>query len=1071
MKKNLLLILIAGIVLSTSLVIFIKSPYFLNLLEEIAGRGIGGSVEIGSLTFENRHRLTVTGLVIKGGPGKGFDLTIPRLELTFRLRDLLRKHISGIILRGPDLSITIRKEKAEEPISPLPFTLDKLSLTDGRINIHHEEGRSFQVSRVDLSLERDTQTGRTSISAGALINDLNSEISMDALIDMEKLNVESARVDVPIMDIEMLSGLPYFTFIKDAGLKGTAGLKVDVVPQNTGTAGLTMINAALSVSGLSAHTEPLQVDLGERLLNITFKGSHHTERDRIDIDTLRVELSKIGPWTASGTLERVSSGNPDIALNIKAAAAALKEVQTMVSGPSVTWLNEIAVSGTAGADISLTGSLKAPEVKGVVTITGESFKAGNILLDFFELSLPLHYQEGAFIIKDASAAIKDLGTARGGKGETRISAHNLRVLLPRLEYRAPEIKSGAFQVTADKASIMTGNKESYTEKGIILKGVIAGNMEDRWLRIDSLSLNTDFIKKASGWISVNMAHPAAVDAALDYEDIDIEKFARVFSGGFFQSRGLSVRGQGKAHAGFRITFPEKNSPRVYGTLEAAFINGGFSSADETIVGERIKADISGRFEFPVSLDSIDFSVSSEAAGFELLAGGFYGDFSDRTVHFLAEGRYTKTDDKLDIFSSKLGIAGIGDMLIKGSVTDPGGAASADADIKVPDLSSGDAFDFFIRETFREQYPFLSRMRIAGQASMDFNVRGSFDKFKARGDLHISGMEIVDANSGSSMTGMDISLPFDISFPEAGPAHAIDTFGSLRIGDIKWPPLQLSGFEAFPAVSSNTLVFQKDIRIPLYGGSITLKKVSYRDILNPQRGLWLSADVDGIDLAQVGKALDIPGFSGSVKGTIPIAYLTENRLVTEGEIVLELFDGMIRVSRFAADNLFSPIASVRLDIGLDSIDLSTLTSAFEFGHISGIMKGELRDLVIVNGQAQSFNGHLETYSKKGIPQRISVEALKKISILGTGSAASVLDQGIYRLFKEYRYEQIGFRASLRNDNLLLLGMVDENESQYLVKGGLLPPKVDVITYNKHISFKELVSRLKRISQIDRKEGGN
>ena len=155
MKKNLLLILIAGIILLTSLVIFIKSPYFLTLLEDIAGRGINGSVEIGSLSFENRHVLTVKGLVIKGGREGGIDLTIPRLAITFRLQDLLRRHIRGIMLTGPDLSIDVRKEKvpeAGEATGPLPFTLDTLSLIDGRIYIHHEKNRSFQVSPVNLSL-------------------------------------------------------------------------------------------------------------------------------------------------------------------------------------------------------------------------------------------------------------------------------------------------------------------------------------------------------------------------------------------------------------------------------------------------------------------------------------------------------------------------------------------------------------------------------------------------------------------------------------------------------------------------------------------------------------------------------------------------------------------------------------------------------------------------------------------------------------------------------------------------------------------------------------------------------
>ncbi len=1071
-KKNLLLICIAGIILLTSLVIFIKSPYFLTLLEDIAGRGINGSVEIDSLSFENRHVLTVKGLVIKGGRRGGFDLTIPRLALTFRLQDLLRRHIHGIMLTGPDLSISVRKEKvpeAGEAKSPLPFTLDTLSLIDGRIYIHHEKSRSFQISPVNLSLERDTRTGRTSVSVDALLHDLNSKISVDAIIDMEKLSVESAHVDVPVIDLEMLSGLPFFTFIKDAGLKGTAGFGVDVVPQNAGAADLTLINAALSVSGLSARTDALRVNLGERLLNISFKGAHHRGSDRIDIDDLRAEVSQIGTWTGRGTLESVSSVNPDINLSIKGGDTTLKEISTMMSGSAVTWLNDIVVSGSAGADVFVTGSLTSPEAKGVITLSGESFKAGNILLDSFELSLPLDYRQGALIIKDASAAVKELGTIPGGKNETVIRAHNLRVLFPRLEYRSPEITSGAFQVMADRVSAMAGEKEYHTEKGILLKGGITGNTEGRILLFDNLSLNTDVIKNAAGRVSIRMAHPAAVDAALDFEDIDIEKFARVFSGGFFQSRGLSVRGQGKAHAGFSITFREKNAPRVNGTLEADVKNGGFSSADETVISEGMNVHISGRFESPVSLDAIDFSVSTEAAGFELLAGRFYGDFSDRAVYCLAEGRYTKADNKLNIFSSRLGLAGIGDLLIKGTVTGREGAVPVDADIKIANLSGNEAFDFFIRETFREQYPFLSRMRIGGQTSVDLNLKGSFERFKAQGDLHIAGMEVMDVNSGNSVRGVNMSLPFDISFPEAGPLRAIDRFGSLQINEIKWPPLQLSGFKAFPAVSGNTLVFKEEIEMPLYGGSVTLRNVSYRDILSPRRSLRLAADVDNIDLAQAGNALDMPGFVGSLKGTIPSATFTENRLLTEGEITLEIFDGTIRVSGFAADNVFSPIASMRSDIALDGINLDALTRTFEFGHISGIIKGEVKELVIVNGQAQRFKGYLETYRKKGVKQRISVEALKKISILGTGSSVSVLDRGIYKFFREYKYAQIGFRAALRNDNLLLLG--SGNESQYLVKGGLLPPKVDVITYNQNISFKEMVNRLKRISQIDQKEGSD
>jgi hypothetical protein len=107
-------------------------------------------------------------------------------------------------------------------------------------------------------------------------------------------------------------------------------------------------------------------------------------------------------------------------------------------------------------------------------------------------------------------------------------------------------------------------------------------------------------------------------------------------------------------------------------------------------------------------------------------------------------------------------------------------------------------------------------------------------------------------------------------------------------------------------------------------------------------------------------------------------------------------------------------------------------------------------------------------RKGINQLISVEALKKISILGSGTPASVLSSGIYQFFKEYRYKKMGFRGTLKNDNFLLLGIEAEGNREYIVRGGLLPPKVDVISYTQNVSFQEMLKRLKRVKQLDKGE---
>jgi hypothetical protein len=178
---------------------------------------------------------------------------------------------------------------------------------------------------------------------------------------------------------------------------------------------------------------------------------------------------------------------------------------------------------------------------------------------------------------------------------------------------------------------------------------------------------------------------------------------------------------------------------------------------------------------------------------------------------------------------------------------------------------------------------------------------------------------------------------------------------------------------------------------------------------------------------------------------------------------------MRVSDISIDNVFTPVASLKSVVEFKDIDLGKLTGTFEFGHISGILEGSVKDLVIVNGQPESFEARIETVKRRGVGQKMSVEALEKISILGTGSSASILKSGIYRFFKEYKYRKMGFRGSLKNDNFLLLGIETEGDKGYIVRGALLPPKVDVISYTQNISFKEMVKRLMRIKAVGMEEG--
>jgi len=99
--------------------------------------------------------------------------------------------------------------------------------------------------------------------------------------------------------------------------------------------------------------------------------------------------------------------------------------------------------------------------------------------------------------------------------------------------------------------------------------------------------------------------------------------------------------------------------------------------------------------------------------------------------------------------------------------------------------------------------------------------------------------------------------------------------------------------------------------------------------------------------------------------------------------------------------------------------------------------------------------------RGGEQRISVEALNKITVLSSGQSAGALYGGLAGFFDSFRYSKLGFKAILRNDRLTLRGVETRGNEEYLVVGSLLPPTVNIVSHTQTIAFSELVRRLERI----------
>ncbi len=802
---------------------------------------------------------------------------------------------------------------------------------------------------------------------------------------------------------------------KRTEIKGLLDLDMYTPGGDSGAEDMINWRVEASVRGLSVYSGDLNINFRDRLLTLRSRGAYDVGAGRMAVELLDVQIQDTGKLILSGVLKNIFSAGPVIDMKVKAAGISLNGLKRLVSGPPVKWLQETRTDAYLEADVAVAGNIGSPALNGALSIRGRSLETGEVRLASFNLMVPF-------------------------------------------EYRDSLIRSDNFHLTAERAVFSGNDASTYTLKGVSVTGVLEGDPAGRLFRVEPVTLQAGGIKDMEGNMFLNLHEPVVINAAFDYMDDDIQDLVQAFS----PAPGFTIKGKASVKTAVTVTIPAGAVPRVAGSVSVSLLDAGFSSGDETMVAEGVSMNAFAGFRFPLPPERIDIAVSSEAGGFELLAGRFYGDFSGKKLTLTAKLGYAADNDMLEISRAELSLAGTGRIIATGDISGVTTSPAFDTDVRLVNISIKDVYDFFIRETFQEQIPGLSQITISGTASADMHVRGRINGFAARGDLTIDDMNIHDSDADVHLTGVNLRLPVDISSPAAAPrtGEAADP-GLLRIDRLSWAGLQFKDLRAFPAVRQNALVFKEDIMLPVFGGSIAFRNITWRDILSPERELSLSVNIKDIDLRRAGAVFDMPEFEGTLSGSVPGVSFRENRLLTDGEIIIDVFNGRIKATGLSVDNVFSPITSIRVSLELDEIDLEKLTGTLDFGHVSGILHGYIRDLVIVNGQAESFTASIETVKRKGISQKINVEALRKISILGTGSSSSILDRGMYRFFKEYRYEKLGFRASLKNDRLRLLGIENRGNAGYLVKGGLLPPKVDVISYNQDISFREMVNRLKRV----------
>lgn len=499
-----------------------------------------------------------------------------------------------------------------------------------------------------------------------------------------------------------------------------------------------------------------------------------------------------------------------------------------------------------------------------------------------------------------------------------------------------------------------------------------------------------------------------------------------------------------------------------GNMILHFKQGEFSSSDGTKAGQGIEGKVILKIHSPSSEKKVNFELSSEAGEGEFLWGKYYKDFSGERIKFFSQGSFFLNSPRRLEFQGSLDLFRTGEYTLSGLIQKDESSLSLKADR----ISYSKMLSLF-KDYLSQNFPSLTDVQIGGDSQMDIRMFGNGKEVFLEGVLVLKNAFLRIPNMSLSINQLNLMLPFDL-FYSSSSEHLQENrkgeVGYLKIGALEKDKIRLEGLSVPLILSQNSLSIPEDIQISLFGGKIKIIDFKGKEILSSSRRFDFGLKIEGVNLNSLSQNLKRMSFSGLLEADFPEVSYQEGVLYFQGRSVAKIFGGEVEATNLSARDLFSRSRKIGVDIIFKSIDLEKVTENIKIGKMTGIIQGSIRNMEIEYGQPSRFILDIDSVVTPGIQQKISVDAVENISILGTGSEGigGILKTGIRSFFKEYPYSRIGIRCTLENDKFSVRGKIHAGGTEYLVRRAFLRG-IDVVNQNPDnvISFKDMQERVSRI----------
>ncbi len=491
---------------------------------------------------------------------------------------------------------------------------------------------------------------------------------------------------------------------------------------------------------------------------------------------------------------------------------------------------------------------------------------------------------------------------------------------------------------------------------------------------------------------------------------------------------------------------------------------GFHNESFTFASESLHQKIVFKGKYNALKQNIAFSADLNLSKGESLWNAYYVDWNQSPFQLKMSGVYHIPLNKLDDLSMETSLFSEGKINVQGSLSfkDP---SLMNLEVSASKLNLGSLYSFLSQGQPIEEYA----LDFGGDAEAQVRMRMEGSGLSLDGQFWIKDGSVKNEDKNLLIEGIQADIPFYYENPvkESSGEDSFVKDGYFRVDKFESPALSLAPFQLDIHAGKNGFRLEP-LTLDVFGGKATLGKAEFTiDPELPSINGVLSFFLSDLDLSKLPIQSEQFSLKGAVQMDFPRVELTPDEIITEGKAELEMFDTSILVENLHVSKPFTKNRTISCDIKFADLNLEMLTDSIPFGKVTGILKGEIKDLAISYGQPERFILSLESVKKKGVPQKFSLGAVNDLSIISSGEGSAVAsNKGFTRFVSEFGYAKIGIFCSLKNDMFTLRGTIRERGVEYLVKRSWLfgISVVNKKTRNR-IRFKDMTSRLERIGQSE------